>query len=430
MNPALSLTPLVVLALAAPAFAAPVAMEDLVDRALTQSPSLRAATTNATAAASREDAAKSPYWPQVALNSSTAQTTSVSPAQTVSQPFNLSTAGVSVRQTLWTFGKLDANVDQAEAQAATARHQIDLTAVEVAFGVRQAYLNWAQASGLEAQAAEQLRYAEATQAEARARFRAGVAARLDVTRAETTVATARASLAGAKATTAQARRTLAAAIGQNTPVAGEPKFPETPAVASQPLETLEATALAHPDLRVAQSQLAEAEANRRGAEAAGAPDLNADGSYGIRARDFQGAPNFQAGVSVNWPLFTGFSVTNQAEAARAQAQTVEANFQARRLTLLRDVDNAYLALQGSKEAVPAAKAAVDAARANLTQAQGRYRSGVGSIIEVADAQSLLASAQGDWVRATTSYHLAIASLQRALGTTGTERPLATTGVQP
>jgi outer membrane protein TolC len=80
--------------------------------------------------------------------------------------------------------------------------------------------------------------------------------------------------------------------------------------------------------------------------------------------------------------------------------------------------------------VPAAKAAVDAARANLAQAQGRYRSGVGSIIEVADAQSLLAQAQGDWVRATTSYHLAIASLQRALGTTGTERPLGPTGVQP
>lgn len=120
---------------------------------------------------------------------------------------------------------------------------------------------------------------------------------------------------------------------------------------------------------------------------------------------------------MNWPLFAP-AVNSQVRAAESQEASVKANLHSRRLEILRDVDNAYLGLEGAKERVPAAKAALDAARANLSQAQGRYRAGVGSIIEVADAQSLLATAHADWVRAQTSYHLAIADLQRAMGVTG------------
>jgi outer membrane protein len=418
MKVALLVAPLAFLALAPPALAAPVSMEDLVQKAMTQSPTIRAAQSTVRVQEERVTTARSDYWPQVSLSAGSSETTSVSPTQTSAAPINVTSTGLAARQTLWTFGKLDAQVDQAEAQMAVSRAQAEVTAVEVAYGVRQAYLNWVQAAGLETQASEQIRFAETTLAEARARLRAGVAAQLDVTRAETSVAQARAQLATARATTAQARRSLAAAIGQNTPVAGEPAFPSTPAVANRPLTELEAASNAHPDLRAAQSQLAVAEASTRAAAVAGLPDLGADLSYGLRARDFQPAQNWQAGLNFSWPLFTGYRITSQARAAEAQEMTVRQNYEARRLTVLRDIDNAYLSLEGAKETVPAAKAALDAARANLKQAQGRYRAGVGSIIEVTDAQSLLASAQADWVRATTSYHLSIASLQRAMGLTG------------
>lgn len=418
MKHALWVLPLAVLMLAPSALAAPVAMEDLVEKALIQSPTLQAARSAAVAQQERVTTARSDYWPQVSLSAGTTETTSVSPTQNSQAPFNVSNTGISARQTLFTFGKLEAAVDQAEAQSEVAKSQAAMAAVEVAFAVRQAYLSWVQAAGLENQASEQIRFAETTLAEARARLKAGVAAQLDVTRAQTAVAQAKATLATARATTAQARRSLAAAIGQTAPVAGEPQFPPTPALASRPLAELEAAAGQHPDLRTAEGQLAAAQASRRAAERAGLPDLSADANYGLRAREFQPAQNMQAGLNFSWPLFTGFAITSQARAAEAQENTVRANFEARRLTVLRDVDNAYLALAGAKETVPAAKAALDAARANLKQAQGRYRAGVGSIIEVTDAQSLLASAQADWVRATTSYHLAIASLQRAMGVTG------------
>ncbi len=417
MKPPLPILAMLLVSVAAPAFAAPVAMEDLVARALSQSPTLHAAKAAASAQQEFEGVARSGYLPQVGLNAGLSQTTSVSPGQLSTDPFSLGSTSVTLRQSLWTFGKRSAATQQAEAQTEAAVAQADLRAVEVAYGVRQAYLNWVQATGLQAQAGEQVRVAETTLSEAQARVKAGLSAQLDVTRAQATLAQAKAALAGAKATTAQARRSLSAAIGQTDLVAGEPNFPAEPELARRSLLELEGMALKHPTLRTVQAQVEQAAASRQAAKASGNPDLSADASYGLRSRNAVGAPNWSAGVTMTWPLFSP-AVNSQVRAAEGQEASVKANLESRRLDVLRDVDNAYLALEGSKERVPAAKAALEAARANLAQAQGRYRAGVGSIIEVADAQSLLATAHADWVRAQTSYHLAIADLQRAMGVTG------------
>lgn len=405
---------------AAPAAAAPVPMEALVQRALSQTPAMQAAEATVAAQEASEGVARAQYLPQVSLSAGLSQTTSTSPTQTTAQPFTFGNTGVAVRQSLWTFGKRGASVDQAAAATAAARAQAEMRAVEVAFGVRQAYLNWAQAAGLEAQALEQVRLAETSQREAQARFKAGLTAQLDVTRAQAALAQAQAALAGAKATVLQAQRSVATAIGQNEPVAGEPVFPPEPAWASRPQAELSALASEHPALRVAEAQVAQASAARRLAAAGGNPDLAADASYGLRARDFVGAPNWQAGLSMSWPLYAP-AVGRQVSAAESQHAAQEALLAARRLEIARDVDNAYLGLAGAKERLPAASSALAAARANQAQAQGRYRAGVGAIIEVADAQSLVASAHAEWVRAQTSYHLAIAELQRAMGQTGVSR---------
>ena len=88
--------------------------------------------------------------------------------------------------------------------------------------------------------------------------------------------------------------------------------------------------------------------------------------------------------------------------------------------MLLGVDNAYLAIAGAFARLPATAAELKSAQENLFQAEGRYRAGVGSIIEVSDAQTLLATAQGDQLRAAAAYHLAIADLIAAVGLTGTE----------
>ena len=75
------------------------------------------------------------------------------------------------------------------------------------------------------------------------------------------------------------------------------------------------------------------------------------------------------------------------------------------------VARAYLDLDGALRVLPGLQAAVDAARANQAQADARFRAGLGTIVELADAEALLTSSQLE--RAVG--HFAVARARATLG---------------
>ncbi|MNX58657.1 Outer membrane protein TolC precursor [compost metagenome] len=406
-------------ALAWSANAAPVSLDGLIQSALDQHPSLQAARQSAAAQAARVGAAQAPNLPQVNLNSSLQYSTNLSNAQTSSQPFALSTAGLTLRQQLYDFGKTDSEVAIARANADISMLAAQSQAVEVAYGVRQAYLQWVRAAQIERLARTRLDSASRLAAQAEAFWKAGKRSKIDATRAAATLAQARAELIAAHTGVEQAQRTLSAAAGQEALVAGEPAFPALPAETSQPLATLEQAALErHPALQTSAVRLHRADATLRSAEKANLPDINLDVNYGLRARDMTPGQNWTAGVGFSMPLFNGFSSDRLRSAAGSELAATEATARDQALTIRTGVQKAYLALAGTRDRLPASQASVASAQENLALAEGRYQSGVGSIIEVSDAQALLASAETELVRAQTDYHLAAADLLRAAGLTG------------
>lgn len=406
-------------ALAWSASAEPVALDGLIQRALDQHPSLQSARQTAAAQAERVGVAQAPNLPQVNLNSSLQYSTNVSNAQTSAQPFALSTAGLTFRQQLYDFGKTGAEVTIARANADLSALAADSQAVEVSYGVRQAYLQWVRATGLEQQARTRLESASRLHAQAEAFWKAGRRSKIDATRAAASLAQARADLIAAHTATEQAERALSAAMGQDGLVAGEPAFPPLPPEASQPFATLEKTALSrHPGLQTSAVRIQRADASLQSASKVNLPDINLDVNYGVRARDLTPGQNWTAGVGMNMPLFNGFSNDRQRAAAGSELAASEASARDQALQVRAGLQRASLALAGTRERLPASQASVASAKENLALAEGRYQSGVGSIIEVSDAQALLASAESELVRAQTDYHMAAADLLRAAGLTG------------
>ncbi|HEY9721728.1 MAG TPA: TolC family protein [Oscillatoriaceae cyanobacterium] len=399
--------------------AQPVDMESLVGVALKQSPTLAASQQSAQAAAAKVTQARSAYFPQISLNGGATETNSLVANQTSSLPFGYLNGSVSAQQLVFNFGKTSAAVQVAEANAHASADQANVTAVDVAYGVRQAYLDWAQAYELQKTADEQVRIAQDLTNASQARLKAGVAANIDLTQAQATLAQAIATQISARTTTDESRRALATAMGSNAPITGTPAFPATAPIASSALANLEQQALkAHPSYAAAVAQAQAADASALEAERAGWPDVNLSGSYGTRVQQAGPAPNWQAGLNLSMPLFTGFNLTAQTQSAQANARAAHASADNERLQILLGVDQAYLALVGAREKVPASESSLKAARANLDQATGRYKAGVGSIIEVENAETLLANAESDLARTRAAYYLAIAQLQRAVGTTG------------
>lgn len=65
------------------------------------------------------------------------------------------------------------------------------------------------------------------------------------------------------------------------------------------------------------------------------------------------------------------------------------------------------------ESIRVADKGLQQARENLEIAEGRYRTDVGNIIELTDAQTSLTSADASRVQAVVNYRTALASLERA-----------------
>jgi outer membrane protein TolC len=120
-------------------------------------------------------------------------------------------------------------------------------------------------------------------------------------------------------------------------------------------------------------------------------------------------------LSLNVPIFDGFRTTNRVQENLHNYYVIKAQEEQQRQQVALDVEQAYLRLVELRERIKANEAAAAAAKENLDLANGRYQVGVGSIIEVTDAQTLYTDAQTTYVRALYDYKIAESQLTRAIG---------------
>jgi outer membrane protein len=129
---------------------------------------------------------------------------------------------------------------------------------------------------------------------------------------------------------------------------------------------------------------------------------------------YTGQP-FSANLVLSLPIFTGFNRSLRLSQARAQQDDADEEVRARRLAVRAEVQARYLGLSTAYRAIAVQAQSREAARDQLRLAQDRYRLGVGTALEVADAQNAVQGAEADYVTAVYDYHKAIAALEAAVG---------------
>ena len=163
------------------------------------------------------------------------------------------------------------------------------------------------------------------------------------------------------------------------------------------------------------------------------PDLIFDSSYGRRhiSNEVEGPtagphrhlntfplqPTWFVQLSLNIPIFDGFRTTQRVEETLHNYYNVRAQEEDRRQLIALEVEQSYLRVVETQERIRATESAARASKENLDLAQGRYQVGVGSIIEVTDAETLYTDAQTTYVRTIYEYKIADAQLARAMGDT-------------
>lgn len=125
-------------------------------------------------------------------------------------------------------------------------------------------------------------------------------------------------------------------------------------------------------------------------------------------------------VAVNWPVWDGNRARNDLRQVRAQAAIAD-------LQAVQAAENARADAARARTRMDAARATFDAVRQTVAEAEEafrlaslRYSRGLGTQLEVSDAQLALLTARTNEARATFDLYLATAEMARALG-----RPLPT-----
>src|SRR5205823_2245622 len=103
-------------------------------------------------------------------------------------------------------------------------------------------------------------------------------------------------------------------------------------------------------------------------------------------------PNWQLGLVFSWPLYDGV-VDARHDAALAREDALKAQAELRRAQQIAAIRRAFYSARIAEATLPALQRAFDAAKENYTQADTRFRGGLATSIEVADAEALLADAE-------------------------------------
>jgi outer membrane protein len=399
-------------------------LQDCIDTALRNHPSIRAANESVNAAGAKVAQSASSYLPQVRASTgySRNQSTSIL-GESITKDY---TTSLSVNQTLYDFGRTGHAYDAARAGRRSLELDQERVVQDVILNVKQSYFALLAAEKLVTVSQKNLDQAESHYRQAQAFFRAGSKPKYDVTRTEVEVNSARLELINARNGAKISRITLNNAMGTDpgADISVEDVLSEPAEVSS--LEQALAEALKNkPELLKADTDIQAAQDRVKAEQSNYLPSVSANGSYSWSTGTAEGSfpkqdigNSWNAGIMLSIPLFEGGLTRGRVSEARANLLVLEAQRDSLRQSILLEVNRAYADMESATARVDVMQTSLKKARENLDLAQGRYEAGVGPYIEVTDAQVASLKAETDHVQALYDYQLAAAKLYRAMGRRG------------
>jgi len=178
---------------------------------------------------------------------------------------------------------------------------------------------------------------------------------------------------------------------------------------------IEEARLRRPDLQAAAAQVKAAEASVDAARAAGKPSISLTASTNQTNAAGITSHGSSVGINLSVPLFSGFAPTYRIRAAEAQVETQNTQLERLRLQVALDVWTAYQNLTTATQSLRTTADLLNSAEQSERVALGRYKAGVGSILDVLNAQSALASARQQRIQSAFNWNISRATLARAMG---------------
>lgn len=393
----------------------PLSLVDVTEAALCNNPQTREVYANARVQAAQVGVARSLFFPSV--------TDTLSATENKNRTTNYSNATnrIVASYLLYDFGSRDANLENANEllRAASATQNATVQTVLLA-AVNAFYQVHATRAVLNASIDTERLYQESFKS-AEAKYLAGVATPADKLQAQT-------SFANATLTKLKNEGALKIAYGNLANIMGVPaninfqiadsQLDVIPELVDQDIEALiEQARLQRPDLMASEAQLKASLAKIEAVKADAKPKVRIDASnqYDENLLGQTSQNTSQIGIFLSIPLFEGYKPTYLIRSAEATAELNASKRDQLKLQVSLDVWTAYQNLKTANESITASNVLLSSAEESSRVALGRYKEGVGNIIDTLSAQNALANAKQQKIQSVLNWNIARTTLAQSIG---------------
>lgn len=406
-----------------PHFDQPLTLVQLTDLALKNNPSTQIAWAQIRNSEAGLELARAGYWPQLELDYGLSRAKQTTVGGVTNGPNTSYGPSLSLSWLLWDFGSRSGRADAAKFAVTAAQLDANQTVQDLILQVEQDYYQVLGLQALQDADAQSVQDASANLDAANQRRNAGLATLGDVYQAEAALATAQLALQTTAGQLAVARGQLAIAVGYDADTALPVASLEKQVTAKMPDESvrslLDKAEGARPELLASKAQEQQAVADLEAANGGGWPSLTLSGSTSRTTFKLAGGnvtnKDYNAGLTLSFPLFTGFA--NQAASRQAQAQVdiSQANTHQLVQAVQLEVWQAYQNMHTAVTTLDTAETGLKSAQQAADVTNARYKNGLDSILDVLSAQATLANARVQEVQARLNWFAAMAAMGHAVG---------------
>lgn len=340
----------------------------------------------------------------------------------VDEQADLVSYSASLTQSLFTGGKLSSSLAMAQKGLQVVAEEFKKISQNVKFNVIQAYYDVLKAKKFVELSRESVSMANSHLSHAKALKNVGMSTRADTLRGEVQVANAEIALSKAKQGFEIAKNYFNNILGRdlNSSVElAEVEFKSKDVPVYKYEDILKIAYEERPDWKqyVLVNKISEDEVGVARSDLW--PTLSLVGQYDIGSVKYESFEsdqrNWTAMISGNWNIFDGTATWNRIKEANAKLEANRANQTEIEKGIALEVKDANFAVSSSLENIKGTQKALELAAENLKIADLRYKSGVGTNLEVIDAQVAVTQARIEHLQSEHDLQIAKAKINKVIG---------------
>ena len=395
-------------------------INDCIEIALKNNPQIKLAESNVELSSSNLKSTMSVLYPQVSFQTGWTRnggTSFIGPIVRAGY-YNNYSYGFQLQQLVFDFGKTYSKIS-ASSDLNNASKQDYISAEQnLIMNTYISYFAYLQAQRVLKVSNETLKQTEEHLTQAKALFSVGRSPQFDVLKARTDLDNAKVNLITAESnlriSKLQLENVLNKKLGDNY------FFQDNLEVSKDTIDEAAAISTAlknRPELIASKYKVEASKSQLTSAWTSNLPSINVAGGYNWKNYiiDTKFPDSWNVGVTLSLPLFQGFALDAGIDQARASLKNSEAQNDLTTQAVMLDVQQQFANFQVSMSQISATKSLVDQAALTLKTAEGRYAQGVGSPLEITDAQVGYFNAQTLYIQTLYNYQVAYVRLHRAMG---------------